>query len=100
MKCFYEYAKDCNKHCIFDNSVSEVVNQINSSIFESHKEILNNDIEYLGLYPINKEEVIYCAVTGNPLQHKEIVFYKEGYGYIASEKVDQRDIDDLYIYRI
>ncbi|MCU5685727.1 hypothetical protein OCF64_28945 [Bacillus wiedmannii] len=90
------YSEKCLQE--YQIQLSEVVNQIKSSIFESHKVILNNDIEYLGLYPINKEDVIYCEVTGKPLQHKEVVFYKEGYGYIASEEVDQRDIDEGNVF--
>lgn len=63
-----------------------------------HNDIMNGDIEYKGLYPVDESEVIYCEETGKPLEQDEEVYHKEGYGYIVPEKVNQQDIENGSVY--
>lgn len=98
VECISEYISDSDIDFNFNHSVFEAVNQINHSISEAHKETMQGDVEYKGLYPVDENEVVYCEKTGKPLQQDEEVFYKEGHGYIVSEKVDPKDIEDGNVY--
>lgn len=98
IECASEYVKDNVEHFNFDRPIIETLNHINHSIEESHKEVMNGDIEYKGLYPVDETEVIYCESTGKPLQQGEEVFHIEGYGYTVAEAVNPQDleIEDSY----
>lgn len=98
VECISEYISDSDIGFDFNQSVFEAVNQINHSISEAHKETMQGDVEYKGLYPVDKNEVVYCEMTGKPLQQDEEVFYKEGHGYIVPEKVDPKDIENGNVY--
>ncbi|OWT48570.1 hypothetical protein [Bacillus sp. K2I17] len=98
VECVSEYIKDSGADFDFNHSVFEAVNQINHSISEAHKETMQGDVEYQGLYPIDENEVVYCEMTGKPLQQDEEVFYKEGQGYIVPEKIDPKDIENGNVY--
>ncbi|MDR4248438.1 hypothetical protein FO601_37860, partial [Bacillus thuringiensis] len=58
-----------------------------------HKEIMNGDVEYQGLYPVNEDMVIYCESTGKPLQQDEAAYYFEGYGYVVAGEVTAEEIE-------
>ncbi|PEG01707.1 LPD25 domain-containing protein [Bacillus cereus] len=98
--CVNEYVKENHKDFWFQNSVSLALNVINHRISTAHKEVMNNDIEYKGLYPKAESEVIYCQETGKPLQHDELVFRVDGPGYIDGYIVGEEasykglDLDD------
>ncbi|MGK8608716.1 LPD25 domain-containing protein [Bacillus thuringiensis] len=79
--CVNEHVKENHKDFWFQNSVSLALNVINHRISTAHKEVMNNEIEYKGLYPKSESEVIYCQETGKPLQHDELVFRVDGPGY-------------------
>ncbi|PEB57415.1 hypothetical protein COL28_23160 [Bacillus thuringiensis] len=98
--CVNEHVKENHKDFGFQNSVSLALNVINHRISTAHKEVMNNDIEYKGLYPKAESEVIYCQETGKPLQHDELVFRVDGPGYIDGYIVGEEasykglDLDD------
>ncbi|MDA2275124.1 ArdC-like ssDNA-binding domain-containing protein [Bacillus cereus] len=98
--CVNELVKENHKDFWFQNSVSLALNVINHRISTAHKEVMNNDIEYKGLYPKSESEVIYCQETGKPLQHDELVFRVDGPGYIDGYIVGEEasykglDLDD------
>ncbi|PFS55629.1 LPD25 domain-containing protein [Bacillus thuringiensis] len=98
--CVNEHVKENHKDFWFQNSVSLALNVINHRISTAHKEVMNNDIEYKGLYPKAESEVIYCQETGKPLQHDELVFHVDGPGYIGGYIVGEEasykglDLDD------
>ncbi|XMA23618.1 ImmA/IrrE family metallo-endopeptidase (plasmid) [Bacillus bombysepticus] len=91
--CVNEYVKENNKDFWFQNSVSLALDVINHRISTAHKEVMNNDIEYKGLYPKSESEVIYCQETGKPLQHNEVVFHVEGHGYTVGEEASFKGLD-------
>ncbi|MCI4252783.1 ArdC-like ssDNA-binding domain-containing protein [Bacillus sp. CCB-MMP212] len=95
--CVNELVKENHKDFWFQNSVSLALNVINHRISTAHKEVMNNDIEYKGLYPKSESEVIYCQETGKPLQHDELVFRVDGPGYIdgyiVGEEASYKDLD-------
>ncbi|MFE5392685.1 LPD25 domain-containing protein [Bacillus thuringiensis] len=92
-----EHVKENHKDFGFQNSVSLALNVINHRISTAHKEVMNNDIEYKGLYPKAESEVIYCQETGKPLQHDELVFRVDGPGYkdgyIVGEEASYKGLD-------
>ncbi|WP_255287591.1 LPD25 domain-containing protein [Bacillus thuringiensis] len=98
--CVNEHVKENHKDFWFQNSVSLALNVINHRISTAHKEVMNNEIEYKGLYPKSESEVIYCQETGKPLQHDELVFRVDGPGYIDGYIVGEEasykglDLDD------
>ncbi|AKR13242.1 hypothetical protein AC241_31825 (plasmid) [Bacillus thuringiensis] len=98
--CVNEHVKENHKDFWFQNSVSLALNVINHQISTAHKEVMNNEIEYKGLYPKSESEVIYCQETGKPLQHDELVFRVDGPGYIDGYIVGEEasykglDLDD------
>ncbi len=91
--CVNEYVKENHKDFWFQNSVSLALNVINHRISTAHKEVMNNEIEYKGLYPKDESEVIYCQETGKPLQHNEEVFHVEGHGYTVAEEASFKGLD-------
>lgn len=91
--CVNEHVKENHKDFWFQNSVSLALNVINHRISTEHKEVMNNDIEYKGLYPKSESEVIYCQETGKPLQHNEEVFHVEGHGYTVAEEASFKGLD-------
>ncbi|MED2776179.1 ArdC-like ssDNA-binding domain-containing protein [Bacillus thuringiensis] len=91
--CVNEHVKENHKDFWFQNSVSLALNVINHRISTAHKEVMNNDIEYKGLYPKSESEVIYCQETGKPLQHNEEVFHVEGHGYTVAEEASFKGLD-------
>lgn len=94
IECASEYVKDSDINFDFNNSIIHTLNHINHSITEAHRGVMNGDVEYQGLYPVDENEVVYCEKTGKPFEQNEEVFYKEGYGYIVPEKIDPKDIED------
>ncbi|MFA2561920.1 hypothetical protein ABR780_26305 [Bacillus cereus] len=94
VECTSEYVKDSDINFDFNDSVFRTLNHINQSITETHRNVMNGDVEYQGLYPVDENEVIYCEKTGKPFEQDEEVFYKEGYGYIVPEKINPKDIED------
>ncbi|MCU5357153.1 ArdC-like ssDNA-binding domain-containing protein [Bacillus cereus] len=91
--CVNEHVKENHKDFWFQNSVSLALNVINHRISTAHKEVMNNEIEYKGLYPKSESEVIYCQKTGKPLQHNEEVFHVEGHGYTVAEEASFKGLD-------
>lgn len=91
--CVNEHVKENHKDFWFQNSVSLALNVINHRISTAHKEVMNNDIEYKGLYPKSESEVIYCQETGKSLQHNEEVFHVEGHGYTVAEEASFKGLD-------
>ncbi len=91
--CVNEHVKENHKDFWFQNSVSLALNVINHRISTAHKEVMNNEIEYKGLYPKSESEVIYCQETGKPLQHNEEVFHVEGHGYTVAEEASFKGLD-------
>ncbi|AJH03123.1 hypothetical protein P4493_16870 [Bacillus thuringiensis] len=91
--CINEHVKENHKDFWFQNSVSLALNVINHRISTAHKEVMNNEIEYKGLYPKSESEVIYCQETGKPLQHNEEVFHVEGHGYTVAEEASFKGLD-------
>lgn len=98
IECASEYVKDSDINFDFNNSIIQTLNHINHSITEAHRGVMNGDVEYQGLYPVDETEVIYCEKTGRPLEQDEEVFYKEGSGYIVPEEIEQKDIEDGSAY--
>ncbi|PEM55450.1 hypothetical protein [Bacillus wiedmannii] len=96
--CLSEYVSDSDIEFDFNHSVLEAVNHINHSIAKSHKEVMNGDVEYQGLYPVNEDMVIYCESTGKPLQQDEAAYHFEGYGYVVAEEVSPEEIEDKDAY--
>ncbi|HDR7646142.1 TPA: hypothetical protein QCX74_003338 [Bacillus mycoides] len=94
VECLSEYVSDSDIEFDFNHSVFEVVNHISHSITKSHNEIMNGDVEYQGLYPVNEDMVIYCESTGKPLQQDEAAYHFEGYGYVVAEEVSPEEIED------
>ncbi|MFJ1106761.1 hypothetical protein [Bacillus albus] len=97
-ECLSEYVSDSDIEFDFNHSVFEAVNHINHSITKSHKEIMNGDVEYQGLYPVNEDMVIYCESTGKPLQQDEAAYHFEGYGYVVAEEVIPEEIEGKDAY--
>uniref|UniRef100_UPI003CCA38CE LPD25 domain-containing protein n=1 Tax=Bacillus cereus TaxID=1396 RepID=UPI003CCA38CE len=91
--CVNEHVKENHKDFWFQNSVSLALNVINHRISTAHKEVMNNEIEYKGLYPKSESEVIYCQETGKPLQHNEEVFHVEGHGYTVAKEASFKGLD-------
>ncbi|MEK4620501.1 LPD25 domain-containing protein [Bacillus sp. FSL K6-0273] len=91
--CVNEHVKEDHEDFWFQNSVSLALNVINHRISTAHKEVMNNDIEYKGLYPKSESEVIYCQETGKPLQHNEEVFHVEGHGNTVAEEASFKGLD-------
>lgn len=98
VECLSEYVSDSDIEFDFNHSVFEVVNHISHSITKSHNEIMNGDVEYQGLYPVNEDMVIYCESTGKPLQQDEAAYHFEGYGYVVAEEVSPEEIEDKDAY--
>lgn len=98
VECASEYVKDSDINFDFNNSIIHTLNHINHSITEAHRDVMNGDVEYQGLYPVDEKMVIYCEKTGRPLEQDEEVFYKEGHGYIVPEEIEQKDIEDGSAY--
>ncbi|WP_309260496.1 hypothetical protein [Bacillus cereus] len=97
--CTSEYVKDSGINFDFNNSITHTLNHINHSITEAHRDVMNGDVEYQGLYPVDENEVIYCEKTGKPFEQDEEVFYNESFGcYIAPEKIDPKDIEDGSVF--
>ncbi|MEK5304454.1 hypothetical protein NSQ69_27210 [Bacillus sp. FSL R10-2201] len=98
VECLSEYVADSDIEFDFNHSVFEAVNHINHSITKSHKEIMNGDVEYQGLYPVNEDMVIYCESTGKPLQQDESAYHFEGYGYVVAEEVSPEKLEGKDTY--
>ncbi|MGA4465937.1 hypothetical protein ACPA2L_25355 [Bacillus bombysepticus] len=98
VECLSEYVSDSDIEFDFNHSVFEAVNHISHSITKSHNEVMNGDVEYQGLYPVNKDMVIYCESTGKPLQQDEAAYHFEGYGYVVAEEVSPEEIEDKDAY--
>ncbi|WP_309566168.1 hypothetical protein, partial [Bacillus thuringiensis] len=98
VECLSEYVSDSDIEFDFNHSVFEAVKHINHSITKSHKEIMNGDVEYQGLYPVNEDMVIYCESTGKPLQQDEAAYHFEGYGYVVAEEVIPEEIEGKDAY--
>ncbi|MFF2343737.1 hypothetical protein [Bacillus mycoides] len=98
VECLSEYVADSDIAFDFNHSVFEAVNHINHSITKSHKEIMNGDVEYQGLYPVNEDMVIYCESTGKPLQQDESAYHFEGYGYEVAEEVSPEKLEGKDAY--
>jgi hypothetical protein len=94
VECLSEFVSDSDIEFDFNHSVFEAVNHISQSITKSHNEIMNGDVEYQGLYPVNEDMVIYCESTGKPLQQDEAAYHFEGYGYVVAEEVSPEEIED------
>lgn len=94
IECASEYVKDSDINFDFNNSIIHTLNHINHSITEVHRDVMNGDVEYQGLYPVDEHEIVYCEKTGKPFEQDEEVFYKEGIGYIVPEKINPKDIED------
>uniref|UniRef100_UPI003F49495C hypothetical protein n=1 Tax=Bacillus multifaciens TaxID=3068506 RepID=UPI003F49495C len=84
IECVSDYVKDSDLDFDFNNSVGHTINAINSSIEETHKEIMKTDIEYKGLYPISEDEVVYCEISGKPLEQDEEAYYQEALGFCST----------------
>ncbi|HDR7449455.1 TPA: hypothetical protein QCX35_005671 [Bacillus toyonensis] len=93
VECLSEYVSDSDIEFDFNHSVFEAVNHISHSITKSHNEVMNGDVEYQGLYPVNEDMVIYCESTGKPLQQHEAAYHFEGYGYVVAEEVSPKEIE-------
>ncbi|AGE81717.1 hypothetical protein P4159_00365 [Bacillus thuringiensis] len=87
VECLSQYVSDSDIKFDFNDSIFNAVNHISHSITKSHNEIMNGDVEYQGLYPVNENMVIYCESTGKPLQQDEAAYHFEGYGYVVAEEV-------------
>ncbi|PGX11835.1 hypothetical protein [Bacillus sp. AFS033286] len=98
VECASEYVKDNHSNFDFNNSVFHTLNYINHSITESHKKVMNGDVEYQGLYPVEEADVIYCESTGKPLQQDEEAFHIEGHGYVVPEEVNPKDVAEGNAY--
>ncbi|PFO65968.1 hypothetical protein COJ83_18445 [Bacillus cereus] len=96
VECISPYIEE--SYFNFNHSVFNVVNHINHSIAKSHKEVMNGDVEYQGLYPVNKDMVIYCESTGKPLQQDEAAYHFEGYGYVMAEEVSPEELESKDAY--
>ncbi|PFE70778.1 hypothetical protein CN316_11420 [Bacillus cereus] len=98
VECVSEYVKDNHSNFDFNNSVFHTLNYINHSITEAHKKVMNGDVEYQGLYPVDEAEVIYCESTGKPLQQDEEAVHIEGHGYVVPEEVNPKDVEEGNAY--
>lgn len=98
VECLSQYVSDSDIKFDFNHSVFEAVNHISHSITKSHNEVMNGDVEYQGLYPVNEDMVIYCESTGKPLQQDEAAYHFEGYGYVVAEEVSPEEIEDKDAY--
>ncbi|MGE6592250.1 hypothetical protein ACQKFU_22315 [Bacillus mycoides] len=98
VECLSEYVSDSDIDFNFNHSVFEAVNHINHSIAKSHNEVMNGDVEYQGLYPVNEDMVIYCESTGKPLQQDEAAYHFEGYGYVVAEEVSPEGLEGKDAY--
>ncbi|QEL71759.1 MULTISPECIES: hypothetical protein [unclassified Bacillus cereus group] len=98
VECLSEYVSDSDIEFDFNHSVFEAVNHINQSIAKSHNEVMNGDVEYQGLYPVNEDMVIYCESTGKPLQQDEAAYHFEGYGYVVEEEVSPEELEGKDAY--
>ncbi|MBY0133400.1 hypothetical protein H0177_24450 [Bacillus cereus] len=98
VECLSEYVSDSDIEFDFNHSVFEAVNHISHSITKSHKEVMNGDVEYQGLYPVNEDTVIYCESTGKPLQQDEAAYHFEGYGYVVAEEVSPEGLEGKDAY--
>ncbi|QWI25548.1 hypothetical protein EXW34_30650 (plasmid) [Bacillus mycoides] len=98
VECLSEYVSDSDIEFDFNHSVFEAVNHISHSITKSHNEIMNGDVEYQGLYPVNEDMVIYCESTGKPLQQDEAAYHFEGYGYVVAEEVSPEELEGKDAY--
>ncbi|HDR7483596.1 TPA: hypothetical protein QCX52_005600 [Bacillus toyonensis] len=98
VECLSEYVSDSDIAFDFNDSIFNAVNHISHSITKSHNEIMNGDVEYQGLYPVNEDMVIYCESTGKPLQQDEAAYHIEGYGYVVAEEVSPEEIEDKDAY--
>ncbi|PFB88602.1 hypothetical protein [Bacillus thuringiensis] len=90
VECISPYIEE--SYFNFNHSVFNAVNHISHSITKSHNEIMNGDVEYQGLYPVNEDMVIYCESTGKPLQQDEAAYHFEGYGYVVAEEVSSEEL--------
>ncbi|AZJ24401.1 hypothetical protein CT694_33460 (plasmid) [Bacillus wiedmannii bv. thuringiensis] len=98
VECISEYVSDSDIEFDFNQSVFEAVNHISHSITKSHNEVMNGDVEYQGLYPVNEDMVIYCESTGKPLQQDEAAYHFEGYGYVVAEEVSPEGLEGKDAY--
>ncbi|QWH04007.1 hypothetical protein EXW52_28090 (plasmid) [Bacillus mycoides] len=98
VECISEYVSDSDIEFDFNHSAFEAINHINHSITKSHKEVMNDDVEYQGLYPVDEDMVIYCESTGKPLQQHEAAYHFEGYGYVVAEEVSPEELEDKDAY--
>lgn len=98
VECLSEYVSDSDIEFDFNHSVFAAVNHINQSIAKSHNEVMNGDVEYQGLYPVNEDMVIYCESTGKPLQQDEAAYHFEGYGYVVAEEVSTEEVESKDAY--
>ncbi|PGU11392.1 hypothetical protein [Bacillus thuringiensis] len=96
VECISPYIEE--SYFNFNHAVFNAVNHINHSITKSHKEIMNGDVEYQGLYPVNEDMVIYCESTGKPLQQDESAYHFEGYGYVVAEEVSPEELESKDAY--
>ncbi|MGI8362899.1 hypothetical protein [Bacillus cereus] len=98
VECLSEYVSDSDIEFDFNHSILEAVNHINHSIAKSHNEVMNGDVEYQGLYPVNEDMVIYCESTGKPLQQDEAAYHFERYGYVVAEEVSPEELEGKDAY--
>ncbi|MEC2389806.1 hypothetical protein BK717_28455 [Bacillus thuringiensis serovar malayensis] len=98
VECLSQYVSDSDIKFDFNHSVFEAVNHISHSITKSHNEVMNGDVEYQGLYPVNEDMVIYCESTGKPLQQDEAAYHFEGYGYVVAEEVSPEKLEGKDAY--
>lgn len=94
IECASEYVKNSDINFDFNDSIIHTLNHINGSITKAHRDVMNGDVEYQGLYPVDENEIVYCEKTGKPFEQDEEVFYKEGYGYVVPDAIDPKDIED------
>ncbi|AFU17091.1 hypothetical protein MC28_D042 (plasmid) [Bacillus thuringiensis MC28] len=98
VECLSQYVSDSDIKFDFNDSIFNAVNHISHSITKSHNEIMNGDVEYQGLYPVNEDMVIYCESTGKPLQQDEAAYHFEGYGYVVAEEVSPEKLEGKEAY--
>ncbi|ARO21800.1 hypothetical protein B2J90_30885 (plasmid) [Bacillus tropicus] len=96
VECISPYIEE--SYFNFNHSVFNAVNHISHSITKSHNEIMNGDVEYQGLYPVNEDMVIYCESTGKPLEQDEAAYHFEGYGYVVAEEVSPKELEGKDAY--
>ncbi|MEB8740574.1 hypothetical protein P4H13_26690 [Bacillus cereus] len=98
VECLSEYVSNSGLAFDFNDSIFNAVNHISHSITKLHKEVMNGDVEYQGLYPVNEDMVIYCESTGKPLQQDEAAYHFEGYGYVVAEEVSPEELEGKDAY--